>query len=110
MVAFRFESVAQAQAPLTPFLVATSDFGDLLVVTCENSFLYAHDHDKLQHVRTPPGMLDSVALNSVRFNSPADAVLIAGAHFLCVAQTWAMTCIQMQKSDTNLGLATATRT
>ena len=110
MVAFRFESVAQAQAPLTPFLVATSDFGDLLVVTCENSFLYAHDHDKLQHVRTPPGMLDSVTLNSVRFNSPADAVLIAGAHFLCVAQTWAMTCIQMQKSDTNLGLATATRT
>ena len=67
-------------------LVATSCRGDLLVVTRTNALSYSHHaFQKLCPVCIPHERLEHTSLCIVRFNHKADAVLLAGRHFLGVA-------------------------
>lgn len=67
-------------------LVATSCRGDLLIVTRNNSLGYSHHaFQKLYPVCIPHKRLEHTSLCIVRFNHKADAVILAGRHFLGVA-------------------------
>lgn len=67
-------------------LVATSCRGDLLIVTQNNALGYSHHaFQKLYPVCIPHKRLEHTSLCIVRFNHKADAVILAGRHFLGVA-------------------------
>ena len=67
-------------------LVATSCRGDLLIVTRNNALGYSHHaFQKLYPVCIPHKRLEHTSLCIVRFNHKADAVILAGRHFLGVA-------------------------
>ena len=88
-LAAELEDLEPAPCRRQASLVAMSECGDLLVVTSGNTLRYGHcscGDLRIVPVSIPIGELDGTTLHSVRFNSSADAILLTGPHFLCLAQ------------------------
>jgi len=80
------QSASGCGSSMEDALVATSCRGDLLIVTQNNALGYSHHaFQKLYPVCIPHKRLEHTSLCIVRFNHKADAVILAGRHFLGVA-------------------------
>lgn len=79
------QSASGCGSSMEDALVATSCRGDLLIVTQNNALGYSHHaFQKLYPVCIPHKRLEHTSLCIVRFNHKADAVILAGRHFLGV--------------------------